>query len=186
MQRLPPSLEEAEREAAEWEQTPPEDRRVAWYEPRHGRGALLGLAVVSLVSFWFAPWVIISSPYDAVRSGQSLASGPLGFLWGGAVAWGVVAALVLSRRTPRQMRGVRAITMALAAMTSTEIGLLMFNSPQSSRGVPFVYEWGWGLWLSLACSVAGVAFGWRFGGRPIVEPEQRPAGHMPSRSSTLH
>lgn len=166
LHRLPPSLEESEREAADWERTAPEDVPLRWYEPGYGRGALLALAASSGLSFWYAPWVVFSAPYDAMRSGQSLASGPLGWLWGGAVAWGVVAALVLSRRTPRQMRGVRAITMVLSVTTLSEIAMLVLISPDASRGVRFVYTWGWGLYLSAALSALGTWFAARFGGSP--------------------
>lgn len=164
LHRLPPSLQESEQEAAAWERTAPEDLPLAWYEPRHGRAALIAVAASSLLSFWFTPWVVFSAPYDAARSGQSLASGPLGWLWGGAVAWAVIVALVLSRRTLRQMYGVRGITMVLAATTLSEVLMLVLISPEGSGGLRFVYTWGWGLYLSAALSALGVCVAWRFGG----------------------
>ena len=184
LHRLPPSLEEVEREALEWEKNAPEDATLPWSHLGHGRGALIAIALLSLLSFWFGPWVTISSPYDAVRSGQSLASGPLGWLWGGAVAWGATLALVGSRRTLRQMRGVRVITMLFASATSTEIAMLVFTSPKQSVNVHFVYAWSWGLYLSLALSVTGVLVAWRFGGKDGPEVTERPA--PPLDSATLH
>jgi hypothetical protein len=183
--RLRPALDEVEREAIEWEQTASDDVRLAWTHLGHGRGALIGISVVGLLAFWFTPWVRISSPYDAVRTGQSLASGPLGWLWGGAVAWCALMALVASRRSLREMRGVRAISMLFAAATSTEIAMLVLTSPTQSGRVQFVYEWAWGLFVALGSSVAGVVLAWRFGGSP--QPAARSAGRAPPLdSATLH
>ena len=178
LHRLPPSHEVVEEEAARWEQTRPEDATLAFTDPSRGRGALLAVALASLLVFGLAPWVSITSPYTAVRSGYSLARGPLGFLWGGATAWLVSMALVLSRRTIRQMRGVRAILMAFAAMTGSEVAVLLLMSPSREREVPVAYEWQWGLFVALALSALGVLLALRFGGAvPLAPPAPRaPAG----------
>ncbi len=184
--RLPPSFEESEREAVEWEQATAEDVRLPWTHMGHGRGPLLGLAVAGLLAFWLMPWVRISSPYDAVRTGYSLASGPLGWLWGGAVAWCALIALIASRRSPREMRGVRAITMLFAAATATEIAMLVLTSPTQSNRVQFVYEWAWGLYVALGSSLGGVALAWRFGGAASTDPQTPPRRAPPLDSATLH
>jgi len=164
LHRLPPSYELIEEEAARWEQTRPEDERLAFGDVRRGRGVLLGVALASLLVFSLAPWVSVTAPYTAVRSGYSLASGPLGFLWGGATAWLVTIALVLSRRSIRQMRGVRAILMLFAAMTGSEVAVLLVMSPSRMRDVPVAYSWQWGLFAALALSALGVLLAARFGG----------------------
>jgi hypothetical protein len=164
LERLPPSLAVIEEQAAEWEQNPPEDQQRAWLDFSQGRGLLLGIAVCSLLCFWLAPWVELTSPTTATRSGYSLARGPIGWLWGGAVAWAVSMALVLSRRSLSQMRGIRPILIVFAAMTASEIVLLVSLSPQGTAQLRYVYEWAWGLYVSLALSVAGIVAGWRFGG----------------------
>lgn len=178
LHRLPPSHEVVEEEAARWEQTRPEDATLPFTDPSRGRGALLAVALASLLVFGLAPWVSVTSPYTAVRSGYSLARGPLGFLWGGATAWLVSIALVLSRRTIRQMRGVRAILMAFAAMTGSEVAVLLLMSPSRERAVPVAYEWQWGVFVALALSVLGVLLALRFGGAlPPAPPAPRaPAG----------
>jgi hypothetical protein len=185
LERLPPSLEVVEEQAAEWERHLPDDQRRSWLDFSHGRGWLLGIGLCSLLCFWLAPWVNISSPTTATRSGVSLAQGAIGWLWGGAVAWLVSIALVLSRRTLNQMRGVRPILMLFAAMTGSEIVMLLWLSPKSSGPVRYVYEWSWGLYASLALSVAGVVAALRFGGRPrapanLPAPPRAPSGALGS------
>jgi hypothetical protein len=184
--RLPPSFEESELEAVEWERAAADDIRLPWTHMGHGRGLLLGSALLGLLAFWLTPWVRISSPYDAVRTGYSLASGPLGWLWGGAVAWCALIALIGSRRSQREMRGVRAITMLFAAATATEIAMLVLTSPTQSNRVQFVYEWAWGLYLALGSSLGGVALAWRFGGAPSADPQTPPRRARPLDSATLH
>ncbi|HKO91406.1 MAG TPA: hypothetical protein VJU61_09655 [Polyangiaceae bacterium] len=186
LESLPPSFEVLEEEAARWEQNSAEDAPRAWFDLGVGRGLLLGIALASLLSFWLAPWVDITSPNTAVRSGYSLARGPIGWLWGGAVAWGVSLALVASRRSMRQMRGVRPILMLFAAMTASEITLLLCLSPRGSPSVHYAYQWAWGLYASLALSLAGVVAASRFGGSPA--PVSPPPARLtvPERPSLLH
>lgn len=185
---LPPSYEELEREAAHWERRRPEDERLPLGDLSRGRGPLLAVAISSLLAFGVAPWVTFTAPHEQVRTGLSLAAGPLGFLWGGAVAWFVSIALASSRRTIVQMRGVRAILMAFAAMTASEVAVLLAMSPTSSRHVYVAYEWNWGLYAALALSVLGVAIAARFGGSlpapPRVEPPRPPP--LPRPTHTVH
>ncbi len=184
LDRLPPSLDVVEEQAAEWERNPPEDQARPWLDLSHGRGWLLGIAVCSLLCFSLAPWVDMTSPTTATRSGYSLARGAIGWLWGGAVAWLVSVALVLSRRTLRQMRGIRPILMLFAAMTASEIVMLVWLSPRNSGQVRYVYEWGWGLYASLGLSLAGVVAALRFGGPP-VSGAPPPEGPQPAEGAPL-
>lgn len=169
--QLPPSLELSDEQSAGWEQDPPEDRPLPWLHLGKGRGLLLGVAIASLLCFALAPWVDITSPTTATRSGYSLARGPIGWLWGGAVAWGVTLALVVSRRSCRQMWGVRPILALFAALTGSEIVLLLWLSPEGNAHLRYHYQWAWGLYASLALSVVGVLVALRFGGRqpPLTE-----------------
>jgi hypothetical protein len=170
LERLPLSLDAIEQQAAEWEHNPPEDQQRSWLDLSHGRGLLLGIALGSLICFWLAPWVDITSPTTATRSGYSLARGPIGWLWGGAVGWAVSVALVLSRRSLRQMRGIRPILSVFAAMTSSEIVLLVCLSPKGSAQLHYAYAWAWGLYASLALSIAGIMAALRFGGSRLDQP----------------
>jgi hypothetical protein len=185
LHRLPPSHEAVEEEAARWEQTLLEDEPLGFGALGRGRGALVGVALASLIVFWLAPWVSVSAPYSEVRSGYSLARGPLGFLWGGATAWLVSIALALSRRSIRQMRGVRVILMLFAAMTASEVGVLLLLSPSRVRDLPVAYEWRWGLYAALALSAAGVALAARFGGALPPAGAGSPP-HAPGAAPTVH
>jgi hypothetical protein len=129
--------------------------------------------------------VSVSAPYTAVRSGYSLARGPIGFLWGGATAWLVSIALVLSRRTIRQMRGVRVILMVFAAMTASEVAVLLALSPSRVRDLPVAYEWRWGLYAALGLSALGVLVAARFGGA-LPSPAASPSGPERARARTVH
>ena len=182
---LPPSLDALEEEAVDWERNLPEDEVRAVHDLGRGRGALLLVAVLSLLAFWLGPWVEMTSPHAELRSGYSLARGPIGWLWGGAIAWFVSIALVLSRRSIRQMRGVRAILVVFSAMTLAEIFMLVALSPGGGREVYVRYEWAWGLYLSLALSAAGILIAARFGGRL---PEREASSALPGMPppDTLH
>lgn len=188
LHRLPPSHEEVEREAAHWERTRAEDRPIPLRDLRRGRGALLAISLVSLIAFGAMPWVTFTAPHQQVRTGFSLAAGPLGFLWGGAVAWLVSIALVASRRTIAQMRGARAILMAFAAMTASEIAVLLAMSPTGSRHVYVAYEWAWGLYVALGASLLGVAAAARFGGALPAPARTEPPGPppLPRPPHTMH
>lgn len=183
LHELPPSLDALEEEAVNWERDRPEDEVRAIYDLGRGRGALLAVAVLSLLSFWLAPWVEMTSPHAELRSGYSLARGPIGWLWGGAIAWFVSIALVVSRRTIRQMRGVRAILVLFSAMTLAEIVMLVALSPEGGREVYFGYAWAWGLYLSFALGAVGAVIAARFGGAiPVAPtaPQATPDGSRPS------
>jgi hypothetical protein len=184
LHRLPPSQEVIEEEAVRWERTRPEDLPLTFWQLGRGRALLLAVAVLSLLVFGLAPWLDMTAPNVGRRTGLSLARGPLGFLWGGAVAWLVSIALVASRRTIRQMRGVRAILMAFAAMTGSEILVLVVLSPTGSRHVYVAYEWAWGLYAALGLSALGVAAAARFGG--ALPPEPAPAKSPAESDRRLH
>ncbi len=72
--------------------------------------------------------------------------------------------LVWTRRTIARMRGVRLVTVLLAAMTLVEAGMLLTMPPHAARHVPLEIEWRWGIYLSLVTSLAGIAAAFRFGG----------------------
>jgi len=175
-----------------WEQARPEDQPIPLTDLGRGRGALLAIAVASLLIFGLTPWVTFIAPHHQTRTGFSLASGPLGFLWGGAVAWLVSIALASSRRTIAQMRGVRAILMAFAAMTASEIAVLLAMSPGSSPRAYVAYDWAWGSYAALGVSLLGVAIAARFGGPlpapPRVEPRppSLPRPPLPRPPHTVH
>jgi hypothetical protein len=191
LDKLPPSLEVQAEEADEFSRVPPEHRVLPWSYFGRGRGALLALALLGLLAF-FMPWVVLRLPEQVTLSGFDLARGRAGWLWGGAVAWFILAPLVWTRRSIAKMRGVRIICSLFAAMTLGEVAMMLSLPPGSSRYRPVDFSWGWGIYASAAISLLALAFAIRFGGRaddvPSV-PWKDPRGRRRVESSegeTLH
>jgi hypothetical protein len=164
LHELPPSYEALEEEAVAWEQTSPDDVPLPLFHLGRGRAALVALCLSSLAAFFWLPWVEIEQPYRQLYSGYDLARGRLGWLWGGAVGWFVMLALIASRRSVHAMRGVRPILAMFAAMTLSEVALLFVLSPVGHGRVRFEYSWSFGIYVALALSLAGVLVALRFGG----------------------
>lgn len=169
MSKLPPSLEALAEEVEEGQVTPPEHRELPWTYFARGRGALLVLAVLGLVAF-FSPWVTVTAPTDMTLSGFDLARGRAGWLWGGAVGWFIMIPLVWTRRTIAKMRGVRIVTVAFAALTLIEVGMMLSMPPQSSRLRPVELAWGYGIYASALVSMVAVVVAARFGGGIVDLP----------------
>jgi hypothetical protein len=163
MENLPPSFDVAADEVEAGELVLPEQRPLPWNYFGRMRGPLLVLATIGLLTF-FAPWVELRMPDLDVRSGFDLARGRAGWLWGGAAGWLVILPLVWTRRTIQRMRGVRLVTVLLAAMTSVEVGTLLSMPPRPQHQVPLQIEWRWGIYLSLVTSLLGIAAALRLGG----------------------
>ena len=162
MSQLPPSLDALEEDAERGLVTFPEHQPLPPSYMGRGRGALLALSALGLFAF-FLPWVELTAPESVVYSAFDLARGRAGFLWGGVVAWIVMIPLVITRRTIARMRGVRIVTVMFAAMTFIEAMMLWLMPPH--RGVtPLELHFRYGLFLSAAISMAGVAVAIRFGG----------------------
>ena len=161
MSQLPPSLDALEDEEPGPLMFPENQPLPATYMGR-GRGALLALSAAGLFAF-FLPWVELTAPESVVYSAFDLARGRAGFLWGGATAWLVMIPLVMTRRTIARMRGVRIVTVMFAAMTVTEALMLWMMPPR--RGItPLELHFRYGLYLSGAISLVGMAVAARFGG----------------------
>jgi hypothetical protein len=162
MSQLPPSLDALEDEAEQGQLTFPENLPLPTTYMGRGRGALLALSALGLFAF-FLPWVELTAPESVVYSAFDLARGRAGFLWGGATAWLVMVPLVITRRTIARMRGVRIVTVMFAAMTLTEALMLWLMPPH--RGItPLELHFRYGLFVSAAISVVGMAVAARFGG----------------------
>lgn len=160
---LPPSAEVKAAELLEWERTPPQDRTLPWWFWQRGRGLLLALSVLGLLST-FAPWIVLTKPSAYVLTGFELMRSR-GFWFGGAfVSWLVMFPLVASRRTITQMVGVRIVLCFLAATPPCQALLLYMNSP-TSKLVPVAYSWGWGFYANAVLGLVALSFAWRFGGR---------------------
>jgi hypothetical protein len=162
--KLPMSYEARVALAAELAEVPPEDRTVPWTYWRRQRAALIVVALAGLAVF-FAPWVELHRPDELILSGYDLARARGTWFFGGAIGWFVMIPLVLTRRTVYKMRGVRIITAMFAALSVVESSELLLRPPHGSRFVPVSFDWGWGLYATLALGIVGVVCGARFGGR---------------------
>jgi hypothetical protein len=163
MENLPPSFDALADETEAGEIVLPERRLLPWSYFGRMRGTLMVIALIGL-SLFFAPWVELRMPDLDVRSGFDLARGRAGWLWGGAAGWLVILPLVWTRRTIERMRGVRLVTVLLAAMTLIEVATLLTLPPHPQHHVPLQLEWRWGIYASLLTSLVGVAAAVRLGG----------------------
>src|SRR5262245_37675710 len=160
--KLPMSYEARVALAAELAEIAPEDRTVPWTYWRRQRGALIAIAIAGFAVF-FAPWVELHRPEEMILSGYDLAGARGTWFFGAAIGWFVMIPLVLTRRTVYKMRGVRIITAMFAALSVVETSELLLRPPHGSRFVALSFDWGWGLYATLALGIAGVVCGALFG-----------------------
>lgn len=150
----------------------PDERRLPWWSPAYGRGPLALLALAGLAAFAL-PWVRLETPDRVVFSGADVAR-RTGLGWAAAVAWFTLLPLVLSRRSARAMRGVRPITVVLAAIPAIVAGSLLANPPTSAQArgviVQLRFEWGAGLVATFALGLVAAALGAFVFGRLPHEP----------------
>jgi hypothetical protein len=164
IEKLPLSYEARVAQALELAAVAPEDRVLPWFYFKRGRGALILVAAAGLLAF-FSPWVLLHSPDEVTLSGYDLARGRAGWFFGCAIGWFITIPLVVTRRTVYKMRGVRIVTAMFAALSVIEPAQLLLWPPHGNRLVPLRYEWGPGIYATLALGVLGVVLGARFGGR---------------------
>jgi hypothetical protein len=183
MQQLGPShdaqLEEPETAVL------PEDELRRWTDFGRGRGALLGACALGLFAF-FLPWVELIRPESVVRSGFDLARGRAGWLWGGVSAYLVLLPLVFTRRTIRQLRGVRVVAVLLASLTACEVLMMLLLPPRSRGLLPVALTWRFGIYLSGGVSVIAAAIGARLGGALPALPTASTTPQFRADGQTLH
>lgn len=158
------------------DETPPEDVVLPWTYLDRGRGPLVLLALCGLGVFGFAPWLRESAPEIRTLTGFAFAR-LLPWLWAAGVAWVVMIALVVSRRTIRQMRGARVAVGFLAGMVLSSVVVLSLASPKPHRYVPVRIEWGWGVYGAGFLAALAIYYAIRFGGRLDDMPSQETRPH---------
>jgi len=128
-----------------------------------------------------APWVAITIPDVDVYSGLAVAH-RLGWPWAAPCAWFVLAPIVVTRRSIVDMRRARVAVAFLAAIPGVTAAILLLNPPHGNHLVPLRFTFEWGLFSTLALSLAAVGVGVRFGGR--IDDIQVSGGS--SRGETLN
>jgi hypothetical protein len=179
VEKLPPSQELLNELGEDGVPPAPEHVTLPFSYVGRGRGPLLLLSLVGLV-FFFLPWIHLTLPYIADLAGFDVAR-RLGWPWGVAVAWVVLAPTVGSRRTIAQLRGARVAAAFLAAVPAVTAFILLAFPPHGGL-VPLRFSWAWPIWATAAASV--VALGWavRLGGRI----DDIKVAHGSSRGQALH
>lgn len=160
-EKLPPSHDALHDEAGV--PTIPELEPLPWHDFRRGKGAavVLGLAGIGL---FFMPWVHLTLPYIASKSGFDLAHERIGWLWACCAAWVVLVPTVASRRSIAQLRGARVAAAFLSAIPGIAVGVLLARPPRGGL-VPVRYSWEWPIYAVLALSFVAIAVAVRLGGR---------------------
>ncbi len=154
------------------EVVPPEHEMLSWTFSGRGRGLLLLLAVLGIGMF-LAPWLKQSSPEIQVWSGFEFAR-RLGWLWAAGVSWLVMIALVVSRRTIKQMRGARVAVGFLAAADLLTVVMRLAMTPRQDPFAPLRFEYGWGMYGSAIVAVCALIVAARFGGSLADMPTGQP------------
>ncbi len=159
-EKLPPSTEALAEDGIP--AAPELDPLPATYLGR-GKGTIAVLAVLGLL-FFFLPWLHETMPDVRDYTGFMLAR-RLVWTWGAGVAWTVLLATVLSRRSIAEMRGARFAASMLAVIPALTTLLLVFFPPQPGRWITLKFTYGWPLWATLGVSVAALVAALRLGGR---------------------
>jgi len=152
-----------EAQALEEQIVPPEHESFSWLYAGRARGPLVVVALCGIGAF-FAPWLNQTAPYELHWSGFEFAR-QLPWLWAAGVAWPVMLAVVISRRSIHQMRGARVAVAFLATMVVATVVMRWARDPSSpypGLAVRFVYDWGMYTAGFLGLLAFGLAL--RFGG----------------------
>lgn len=163
-------------------EVPPDEETLPWTYWRRGRGAMLLISVLGLAAF-FLPWVKQLAPEHRVMNGPQVAS-YLGWMWAPFVSWLVMIPLVLSRRSVYRMRGARVAAAFLAAMSFVTVAVRVAFPPERRGLDPLILEWDYGLYVTGAISLVGIAVALTLGGRIDDLTAQKNVERRPDE--TLH
>lgn len=152
LHKLPPSIDALHDEAGV--PTAPEVEPMPLTYLGRGKGPLAALGLAGL-AFFFLPWVNLTMPYIASKSGFDLSHERIGWLWACCAAWVVLIPTVLSRRSIVQMRGARVAAAFLSAIPGTAIGILLAKPPHGGI-IPVKYTWDWPIYATLGVSIVAV------------------------------
>jgi hypothetical protein len=159
LHKLPPSLDAMHDEAGV--PTAPELEMMPLTYVGRGKAPIAVLGLIGLGLF-FVPWVQMTLPYIAAKSGFDLAKN-IGWLWSCLAAWCVLVPTVLSRRSIAQMRGARVAAAFLSAFPGISAAILLLKPPHGAI-YTIRYSFDWPIYATLVVSLLAVAFSFRLGG----------------------
>jgi hypothetical protein len=159
LHKLPPSLDAMHDEAGV--PTAPELEKMPLTYVGRGKAPIAVLGLIGLGLF-FVPWVQMTLPYIAAKSGFDLAKN-IGWLWSCLAAWCVLVPTVLSRRSIAQMRGARVAAAFLSAFPGISAAILLLKPPHGAV-YTIKYSFDWPIYATLIVSLLAVAFSLRLGG----------------------
>ena len=160
LHKLPPSIDAMHDEGGV--PTAPEIEEFPLTYMGRGKAPIAALGIVGLALFFF-PWVQMTLPYIASKSGFDLARN-IGWLWSCLAAWCVLVPVVLSRRSIVKMRGARVAAAFLSAFPAISVAILLLKPPHGAI-YPIKYTFDWPLYATLIVSLLSIAFSLRLGGR---------------------
>jgi len=107
---------------------PEDDEPVDFWDLRFGRGVVLLGALLTLVGF-FLPFV--SSAFDersvTASAFQTASGGAAMNLWVVPLVTLTLVSVIMRRRTPNQMRGMRLLVPALGGLAATSLGYTLYR-----------------------------------------------------------
>lgn len=159
LHKLPPSLDAMHDEAGV--PTAPELELMPLTYLGRGKAPLAVVGLIGLGLFFF-PWVQMTLPYIAAKSGFDLAKN-IGWLWSCLAAWCVLVPVTLSRRSIAQMRGARVAAAFLSAFPGISAAILLLKPPHGAL-FKIVYAFQWPIYSTLAVSLVAIVLSLRLGG----------------------
>jgi hypothetical protein len=150
--------------------TPPDRRALPWTDWGRGRAGLALCSTLGVLLF-FTPWVRVQQPDLQTLTGADLAR-RLFWLWANLTAWSTLLALVVTRRTPTQMRGARFVIAMLSLLPALAGAVLWWTTPSNDATVPRMVQWQGSFYANLLLGIVASVMSLRFGGAPPPSPVQ--------------
>ena len=160
--------------------TAPQAEPLPWTDMSRGRGPLLALGFAGFAVFFFAPFVAFTEPANSTLTAFHMAKSAK-IVWSLLVAWMILIPAVLSRRSLLQMWGGRVACAFLSAVPGV-YSLIALSGPTTKAtnipGVLYRWQWGPGVYATIAISIVAPSFAVRLGGP--LHAEAAPALDPPS------
>lgn len=150
----------------------PDDEGLPWWSPILGRGPLAAGALGTLLAFMVAPLATTEGALHMGGSMLKLATHGSPKLW--LVMMGPLAqlALLMRRRTPRDLRGAR-VAAFVVALVPLAAALWAYRAAEAAtaqlsvrEGAAIALQLGFGGYAIVVCALVSCVAALRLGGRP--------------------